>query len=142
MRRPRGEPLTPPRRRPTRSRQALQPKRALHGHFIGPPSWRRTPGRRCPHVQRTESGMRLFLKLFLVLGMTLAILVPLLLIRGVIHDRQGYRAEAVADIARSYGGAQAFAGPVLVVPYTDTVDAEETDQIGRASCRGRGQRRE
>ena len=74
--------------------------------------------------------MRLFLKLFLVLGMTLAILVPLLLIRGVIHDRQGYRAEAVADIARSYGGAQAFAGPVLVVPYTETVEVEETDRFG------------
>ena len=74
--------------------------------------------------------MRLFLKLFLVLGMTLAILVPLLLIRGVIHDRQGYRAEAVADIARSYGGAQAFAGPVLVVPYTETLEVEETDRFG------------
>src|SRR5688500_6589009 len=74
--------------------------------------------------------MRLFLKLFLVLGMTLAILVPLLLIRGVIQDRQGYRAEAVADIARNYGGAQAFAGPVLVVPYTEAAEVEETDRFG------------
>lgn len=72
--------------------------------------------------------MRLLFKVLLVLGMTLAILVPLSMIRGVIHDRQAYRAEAVADVARSYGGAQSFAGPVLVVPYTESVEVEELDQ--------------
>lgn len=74
--------------------------------------------------------MRLWLKIFLVLGMTLAILVPLLMIRGVITDRQAYRTQAVASIARSYAGPQAFAGPVLVVPYTDTFEAEEKDEKG------------
>src|SRR5690606_19558303 len=96
---------------------SLHPIAPLHRDFIVAPSPPHAHRRGCLHVPRTEIRMRLFLKLFLVLGMTLAILVPLLLIRGVIHDRQGYRAEAVADIARSYGGAQAFAGPVLVVPY-------------------------
>jgi len=72
--------------------------------------------------------MRLWLKVLLVLGMTLAILVPLTMIRGTIHERQNYRAQAVADIARSYAGAQAFSGPVLVVPYTETVEVEETDK--------------
>ncbi|MFC3551182.1 cell envelope integrity protein CreD [Lysobacter cavernae] len=76
--------------------------------------------------------MRLALKIFIVLGMTLAILIPLLMIRGVIHDRQQYRAQAVADIARSYAGAQSFAGPVLVVPYTETVEVEETDKYNIA----------
>ncbi|KRA72977.1 hypothetical protein ASD78_15325 [Lysobacter sp. Root667] len=74
--------------------------------------------------------MRLWLKIFLVLGMTLAILIPLLMIRGVITDRQAYRTQAVASIARSYAGAQAFTGPVLVVPYTDTVTTEEKDEKG------------
>lgn len=72
--------------------------------------------------------MRLWLKVLLVLGMTLAILVPLTMIRGTIHERQNYRAQAVADIARSYAGAQAFSGPVLVVPYTETVEVEEADK--------------
>lgn len=71
--------------------------------------------------------MRLFLKIGFVIAMTVAILIPLLMIRGVIHDRQQYRAQAVADISRSYAGAQAFAGPVLVVPYTERVEVEETD---------------
>lgn len=74
--------------------------------------------------------MRLWLKVFLVLGMTLAILIPLLLIRGVINDRQSYRNQAVASIARSYAGAQAFTGPVLVVPYTDFIETDEKDEKG------------
>ena len=74
--------------------------------------------------------MRLALKLMLVVGMTLAILLPLQMIRGTIAERQAYRLQAVADIARSYAGAQAFAGPVLVVPYTETIEAEERDAQG------------
>jgi inner membrane protein len=70
------------------------------------------------------------MKLILVVGMTLAILVPLMMIRGTIAERQAYRQQAVADIARSYAGAQAVAGPVLVVPYTETVEVEERDSQG------------
>lgn len=75
--------------------------------------------------------MRLWLKILLVLGMTLAILVPLTMVRGVVHDRQTHRAQAVTSIARSYAGAQSFAGPVLVVPYTDTVEVERKEADGR-----------
>ncbi len=74
--------------------------------------------------------MRLWLKILMVLGMTLAILVPLLLIRGVIHDREGYRQEAVREIARSEAGAQGIAGPVLVVPWTETIEVEEKNNAG------------
>ena len=83
--------------------------------------------------------MRLWIKVLLVLGMTLAILVPLTMIRGIILERQGYRAQAVEDIARSYAGAQAFSGPVLVVPYTDTVEVEEVamDNVVRKVTRER-----
>ena len=62
--------------------------------------------------------MRLLLKLMFVFGMTVAIMIPLLLIRGTISERQAYRAQAVDNIARSSAGAQGFSGPVLVVPYT------------------------
>lgn len=76
--------------------------------------------------------MRLSIKMFLVLGMTLAILVPLLMVRGIIHDRQSYRTQVVQSIGRSYAGPQAFAGPVLVVPYTETVEVEKNDAYGVA----------
>ncbi|MBB1061057.1 cell envelope integrity protein CreD [Marilutibacter spongiae] len=74
--------------------------------------------------------MRLWMKILLVAGMTLAILVPLTMIRGVIQERQAYRVQAVQEVARSYAGTQAFSGPVLVVPYTDTVWVEEKDEGG------------
>lgn len=74
--------------------------------------------------------MRLWLKIVLVLGMTLAILVPLTLVRGVIHERQAYRAQAVAEISRSYAGAQQFTGPVLRVPYVDRYETTEVDNKG------------
>ena len=76
--------------------------------------------------------MRLGLKILMVLALSLAILVPLTMIRGVIGERQAYRTHAVEGIARSYAGEQSFAGPVLVVPYTRTVEVEEKDDRGVA----------
>jgi len=71
--------------------------------------------------------MRLGLKMLLIAGLTLVILVPLMMIRGVIAERQQYRHQAVQDVVANYGGRQVFAGPVLVVPYTETV-AEDVEQ--------------
>ncbi len=79
--------------------------------------------------------MRLALKILIVAGLSLAILLPLLMIRGVIHDRQRYRAEAVARIAQSEAGAQALAAPVLVVPYVETVEDESADARAGAGAR-------
>jgi inner membrane protein len=74
--------------------------------------------------------MRLLLKLIFVFGMTVAIMIPLMLIRGTISERQYYRTQAIANIARSSAGAQAFSGPVLVVPYVETVEVEEKNDKG------------
>ena len=74
--------------------------------------------------------MRLLLKILMVIGMTIAILVPLMMIRGTIEERQMYRREAVQTVARSSAGAQAFSGPVLMVPYTELVEVEEKDNAG------------
>ncbi len=74
--------------------------------------------------------MRLLLKLMFVFGMTVAIMIPLMLIRGTISERQYYRTQAIANIARSSAGAQAFSGPVLVVPYVETVEVEEKNDKG------------
>lgn len=74
--------------------------------------------------------MRFWIKLGFVFAMTLAILVPLGLIDGVIDDRQRNRAEAVAQIATTFAGGQVFGGPVLVVPYTDSVEVEVADAGG------------
>lgn len=72
--------------------------------------------------------MKLWIKIAMVLGMTLGILIPLSMVRGVIHERQAYRAQLVDEVARSYAGPQTVTGPVLVVPYVETVVSEETDR--------------
>ncbi len=74
--------------------------------------------------------MRLLLKILMVIGLTIAILVPLMMIRGTIQERQNYRREAVQTVARSSAGAQALSGPVLMVPYTELVEVEEKDNQG------------
>ncbi len=81
--------------------------------------------------------MRLVLKMLIVFGLTIAILIPLLLINSVIDQRQMYRNQAVHAIARSSAGAQALAGPVIVVPYTDLVDVEEKNDKGEVVRRVR-----
>ncbi|MGY1457107.1 MULTISPECIES: cell envelope integrity protein CreD [unclassified Luteimonas] len=74
--------------------------------------------------------MRLWVKILMVAAMTIAILVPLTMVRGVIDERQARRAEAVSNIAASYGGRQTVSGPVLVVPYTENVREQAADAAG------------
>lgn len=86
--------------------------------------------------------MRLALKVLMVIAMTVGILVPLLLIGSVVDERQAYQAAAVQTVAGSYAGAQSIAGPVLVVPYVETVDVEEKDDKGVSRKVRREQRRQ
>lgn len=81
--------------------------------------------------------MRLAFKAGMVVALMLAILIPLQMIRGTIEDRQRYRDDAVRDIGASYGGRQVVGGPVLVVPYEETVEDEVTDEDGMARKRVR-----
>ena len=74
--------------------------------------------------------MRLAFKAGMVVLLTLAILIPLQLIRGTIHERQLYREQAVRDIGASFGARQTLAGPVLVVPYEERVVEVTSDENG------------
>ena len=74
--------------------------------------------------------MRLLFKTLMVIGMTILLLVPLMMIRGTIQERQYYRDEAVRKVTSTSAGAQSLVGPVLVVPYVDTVEVEEKNKDG------------
>ena len=79
--------------------------------------------------------MRLFFKLAIVFVLTVAIAIPLAMVNATIGERQSYRNQAVASVARSYAGAQTFMGPVLIVPYTETVEVEERNPNGVVQAR-------
>jgi len=74
--------------------------------------------------------MRLAFKFAIVFVLTLAILLPLAMIRGTISERQQYRRQAVDEVTRSYAGEQSIAGPMLVLPYREQVEVEERDASG------------
>ena len=57
-------------------------------------------------------------KFFLICGLILMLTIPLLLVWGLVSDRE-QRAEGVRqDVAREWGRSQFINGPLLIVPYT------------------------
>jgi inner membrane protein len=57
-------------------------------------------------------------KFFLVGGLIVLLLVPLMLVKGLVDERAAYADGARGEIALGWGGAQTIVGPFLVVPYT------------------------
>ncbi|HYE57880.1 MAG TPA: cell envelope integrity protein CreD [Rhodothermales bacterium] len=56
------------------------------------------------------------LKLFVIGGLCIVLLVPLLMLRGLITERQAMREQAVRSVSASWGQAQTLGGPVLSIP--------------------------
>jgi inner membrane protein len=73
---------------------------------------------------------RLFQKAVAISALACVILIALFLVSGVIDDRQKYRDAAVHSIEASYAGPQVLIGPVLVRPYTQTVETSEISDTG------------
>jgi len=63
----------------------------------------------------------LLFKLGAIALLILLLLIPLLMINGIIADRQLTRDTVLEDIARSSSYSQRLTGPVMVVPYRKTV---------------------
>ncbi len=68
----------------------------------------------------------LTLKLGAIALLILLLLVPLLMINGVIQDRQQLRDGVLEDIARSSSYSQQLSGPLMVVPYRKVVRTWKT----------------
>jgi inner membrane protein len=73
----------------------------------------------------------LALKFASILFLTLLLLMPMARIRGLIQERQTLRNQVMADVARSDAGAQTLTGPLLIMPYTRTVTAQQLDDNHR-----------
>lgn len=68
-------------------------------------------------------------KIVVIVVLAVALFVPVLMIQGLVAERQQRRDEAVNGIAEGWGKRQLVAGPYLAVPYerttTSTVDGSE-----------------
>ncbi|MES1200844.1 MAG: cell envelope integrity protein CreD [Pseudomonadota bacterium] len=80
-------------------------------------------------IPRGSMGLKLLLVCLLVLVMG----VPLLMVGGIVGDRQVRATQVTTELGDKAGGQQVVGGPMLLVPYTRTIDAND-DQ-------GRPQRR-
>ena len=86
--------------------------------------------------QRTP-GFRLFMTI--IIGLVLAI--PLFSVYLLAYDRQSQQQEATRSITAGWGGPQAMAGPVLVIPYRATA-TETVVENGQTVTRSRDVTRE
>ena len=76
-------------------------------------------------IPRGSLGLKLLLVCLLVLVMG----VPLLIVVGIVGERQANATNVTAEIGASAGGSQVVGGPMLLVPYQRAV--ESTDDQGR-----------
>jgi inner membrane protein len=80
-------------------------------------------------IPRGSLGLKLLLVCLLVLIMG----IPLLVVGGLVAERENRAREVTAQIGGAAGGSQVVGGPLLLVPYSRTV--EVTDDQGRTQRR-------
>lgn len=68
-------------------------------------------------------------KFFLISFLILMLLVPLVIVTGLVSEREGRSRQVVAEVSRNWGGMQQITGPYLVVPYTVRVETQDGDKI-------------
>jgi inner membrane protein len=63
-------------------------------------------------------GSGAFTKGVMVLLVALVVLIPVQLLRNLVEERSSLRDQAVASVARGWGGKQRVGGPILMIPTT------------------------
>ncbi len=70
------------------------------------------------------------LKIAVLAGLTLALLIPALMIQGTIHEREQRRSEVLEEITSKWGGTQNIVGPVLSIPV-EYITADPKGKVRR-----------
>jgi inner membrane protein len=66
---------------------------------------------------------KLIIKGIMILALVLLLLIPAYFVKDVISEREQRQKEAVAEVSSKWSGPQTVVGPVLVIPYTETITA-------------------
>jgi inner membrane protein len=81
-----------------------------------------------PSAPPREKGERSpGVKLVIAVFIAVALMVPLLMVYGLLWDRQQQAETAQASIGQGWGGQQTIAGPVIVIPYRTTEQQTVTE---------------
>ena len=81
------------------------------------------------------TSLKLLLRFLTVGGLVLLLLIPLSMIRGLVHDRENYRQQAVERVSQSMAGPQQLVGPLRVVPWKGTRRVNGAGPDGRIEVR-------
>lgn len=80
-------------------------------------------------------SLKLLLRFLTVGGLVLLLLIPLMMIRGVIQDRELYRAQAEHRVSQSMAGPQQVVGPLRVVPWREERVVNAVNENGKPEVR-------
>jgi len=80
-------------------------------------------------IPRGSLGLKLLLVCLLVLAMS----IPLVIVGGLVGERQTRANQVTSELGAAHGGPQVVGGPMLLVPYTRQVDV--TNSEGRVEHR-------
>src|SRR3954467_1767071 len=76
------------------------------------------------------------LRLCLIVGLALVLLVPIVMIWGLVSERQDRNKEATAEVSSKWGSTQTIIGPALVLPYTaHWTETTPTGEVMRTGVR-------
>lgn len=79
--------------------------------------------------QKVKFSRSYTFKGLIIAVMTLFLIIPSAMIQGLISERQGTRNEAVRKIDAKWSYAQTIGGPVLSVPFTQTVSDKDKEPV-------------
>lgn len=71
--------------------------------------------------QKTAGRYQNILKALVIGVLTLLLMIPMVLIGNLIHEREKTAEEASRNVHREWSGSQTIYGPVLTLPYYETV---------------------
>ena len=76
------------------------------------------------------------LRLCLIIGLAVVLLVPVVMIWGLVAERQDRNSEATAEVSSKWGGTQTIIGPALILPYTARwTETTPTGEVSRTGSR-------
>lgn len=82
-----------------------------------------------------KSQKSLFWKIGFILALILLLMIPNLLIRDLIIERQGLDQQVKREIAANWGPGQEFIGPILSIPYTTEIVFDDKTKIVQHNLR-------
>lgn len=90
--------------------------------------------------RKSESSFLRFLrspsvKLFSIGFIILVLMIPLLMVWGVLSDRERRADDVVSEIGTSWGGPQRLSGPFLIVPFVDVQKRKVDDEVVESKIR-------